>query len=59
MRGAFGVLIGIILIAVGLGGLGVALDQMMTHADPGAAIKAVGGLGVFVAVCVVSLILAR
>jgi formate-dependent nitrite reductase membrane component NrfD len=56
MRGIFGVLIGIALFAIGLAGLGFALDQMMTHADPNAALKAVVGLATFVVVCLASVV---
>jgi len=59
MRGTFGILIGVILFAIGLAGLGEALAQMMTHADPNASMKAAGGLGVFVAVGLISMFLAR
>jgi len=59
MRGTFGILIGIVLMAVGLAGLGVALDQMMSQTDPNASMKALAGLGVYVAVCFSALILAR
>ena len=45
MRGTFGILIGVIIIAVGLAGLGEALMQMMTHADPNSSMKAAAGLG--------------
>jgi hypothetical protein len=47
MRGIFGIFLGTIIIAVGLGGLGEALFQMMTHADPNASMKAAAGLGTF------------
>ena len=56
MRGIFGVLVGIVLFAIGLAGLGFALDQMMTHADPNAAVKAVAGLATFVVVCLASVV---
>lgn len=56
MRGVFGVLIGLILFTIGLGGLGFALDQMMTQADPNAAMKALAGLGTFVIVSLASVI---
>ena len=56
MRGVFGVLIGLVLFAVGLAGLGFALDQMMTQADPNAAMKALAGLGTFVIVSLVSVV---
>jgi hypothetical protein len=47
MRGTFGILLGTIIVAVGLAGLGEALFQMMTHADPDASMKAAAGLGTF------------
>ena len=56
MRGVFGVLVGLILFAVGLAGLGFALDQMMTHADPNAGMKALAGLGTFVIVSLLSVV---
>ena len=56
MRGVFGVLIGLILFAVGLAGLGFALDQMMTHADPNAGMKALAGLGTFIIVSLLSVV---
>jgi hypothetical protein len=48
MRGIFGIFLGAIIITVGLAGLGEALFQMMTHADPHASMKAAAGLGTFV-----------
>jgi hypothetical protein len=59
MRGAIGIIVGIVIITLGLAGLGVALAQMMTHADPNGALISLGGLGVFAAVCVLLLALAR
>ena len=56
MRGVFGVLVGLILFAIGLAGLGFALDQMMTHADPNAAMKALAGLGTFLVVSLLSVV---
>jgi hypothetical protein len=56
MRGTFGLIVGIVLFTIGLAGLGVALDQMMTHADPNSALKAAAGLGVFVVVSLVSVV---
>ena len=56
MRGVFGVLVGLILFAVGLAGLGFALDQMMTHADPNAGMKALAGLGTFIIVSLLSVV---
>jgi hypothetical protein len=58
MRGTFGILLGCIIVAVGLAGLGEALMQMMTHADPHASMKAAGGLGAFVLASVFMMILA-
>jgi hypothetical protein len=51
MRGTLGILVGILIVALGLAGLGAALAQMMTHADPNGALISLGGLGVFVVVC--------
>jgi len=59
MRGALGVVIGLILVTVGLAGLCVALNEMMTHADPNTTIKAVAGLGVFVTMGLLAAILAN
>jgi hypothetical protein len=59
MRGTFGVIVGIVLFAVGLAGLGEALTQMMTHADPNSALKAVAGLGVFLLVSLLSVVMIR
>jgi hypothetical protein len=59
MRGTMGIFIGIVIIALGLGGLGVALAQMMTHADPNGTFISLGGLGVFAAAVVVLLVAAR
>ncbi len=58
MRGTFGILIGFIITAVGLAGLGEALMQMMTHADPDASMKAAGGLAAFVLASAFMMILA-
>ncbi len=48
MSGAVGFIVGIVLFAVGLGGLAFALEQFMTHSDPNLALHAVAGLGTFV-----------
>ena len=56
MRGVFGVLVGIVIFAVGLAGLGFALNEMMTHADPNAAMKALAGLGTFIIVSLLSVV---
>ncbi len=57
MRGTSGVLVGLILFVIGLSGLGLALAQMMTHADPNAGILAAAGLGAFVAASLISVII--
>jgi len=59
MSGFLGIVVGIIIVTLGLGGLGVALAQMMTHADPNGALISLGGLGVFAASVVVLLLAAR
>jgi formate-dependent nitrite reductase membrane component NrfD len=56
MRGIFGVLVGIALFTIGLAGIGFALDQMMTHADPNASLKAAAGLLTFVVVVLASVV---
>ena len=58
MRGTFGILLGFIIIVIGLAGLGEALFQMMTHADPQSGIKAAAGLGAFVLASAFMMILA-
>ncbi|KAB2943673.1 MAG: hypothetical protein K8F92_13350 [Hyphomicrobium sp.] len=59
MRGTFGVLVGLVLFTIGLVGLGLALAQMMTQADPDMALKAVAGLAAYVLVCLASLAIVR
>lgn len=59
MRGTFGVLVGLVLFAIGLAGLGFALAQMMTQTDPDMALKAVAGLAAYVIVCLASLVIVR
>jgi len=59
MRGTIGILIGVVIMALGLAGLGVALAQMMTHADPHGALISISGLGVFLGVCLLLLVVAR
>jgi uncharacterized membrane protein YqhA len=59
MRGFFGVLVGLVLFAIGLAGLGVALNEMMTHADPNSAAKALAGLGTFMVACLISMVMFR
>ena len=54
MRGVFGVLIGLVIFAVGLAGLGFALSEMMTHADPNAAMRSLAGLGTFIIASLIS-----
>ncbi len=58
MRGAIGIVIGIVIIAPGLGGLGLAFTQMMTHANAQSALTSVGGLAVFAAACLFLLLIA-
>lgn len=59
MSGTGGFLVGIVLFAVALSGLGFALFLMMTHADPDAGIKAAAGLGAFVVASLASVFLIR
>ena len=59
MQGTRGVLVGLVVFAIGFLGLAIGTDQLMTHADPNAAIKAVAGLGTFVAMSLVSLVIFR
>lgn len=59
MRGFFGVLIGVIVFAIGLSGLAVALGEMMTQADPHASLKAAAGLGTFVLAALASVAIIR
>ena len=47
MGGILGILVGIVLIVLGLGGLGVTLHEMMTHASPHDTLVSIGGLGTF------------
>jgi hypothetical protein len=51
MHGTPGTVIGVVVAAIGLTGLGVALAQMTTHTDPSGALLSVGGLGVFLVAC--------
>jgi hypothetical protein len=48
------VLVGIVIFAVGLAGLGFALNEMMTHADPNTALRQLAGLGTFIIASLVS-----
>jgi hypothetical protein len=59
MSGPIGILVGIVFLALGLGGLSFALWEMMTHADPDAGLRAIAGLATFLAVCVLALVSAR
>lgn len=59
MRGVLGFLIGFVIITLGLAGLGAALAQMMTHADPNGTLISLGGLGVYVVASLLMLALAR
>jgi hypothetical protein len=59
MRATIGIFLGIVIMGLGLGGLGVALAQMMTHADPNGALISIGGLGAFVVAALVLMIAAR
>jgi hypothetical protein len=59
MRGAAGVLVGLVVFAIGLAGLAYALMQMTTHADPNSSLHAVAGLGTFVAAIFASLFVIR
>jgi hypothetical protein len=55
MRGTFGIVTGVVIIAIGLTGLGAALAQMMTHANPNGTLISLGGLGVFAA-CLIAML---
>jgi hypothetical protein len=57
MRGTIGFIVGIIIAAVGLAGLGASLREMMTHADPHSLLISLGGLGAFVLASLITLIL--
>ena len=59
MGGTIGFIVGLIIMALGLGGLGIALAQMMTHADPHGALISVAGLRAFVVAALVLMIAAR
>lgn len=59
MRGTVGALVGFIILAVGLAGVGVALAPLMTHTNQHADLISLGGLGAFVASLVVMLLLIR
>lgn len=59
MREIIGTAVGAAIVAVGLAGLGVALAQMMTHANPNGTMLSLGGLGVFAVTSLLLVILAR
>jgi putative exporter of polyketide antibiotics len=59
MRGMVGIAIGVVIVALGLAGLGAALAQMMSHANPNGTLISVGGLGVFAVACLFVLAMAR
>ncbi|MEI9899508.1 MAG: hypothetical protein WDN31_04490 [Hyphomicrobium sp.] len=59
MRGTSGVIVGSVIVAVGLAGLAFAFDQMMTHADPNASVKAAAGLGAFILASLASVVIIR
>ena len=59
MGGFFGILVGVILLVLGLGGLGVALHEMMTHASPHDALISIGGLATFLVSCFLMMALSR
>jgi len=59
MRGPFAVLVGIVVMTLGLAGLGVALAQMMTHADPNGGLITVAGLGVYLVVSLFLVVMAH
>lgn len=59
MNAAIGTVVGLVIVGIGLTGLGVAITQMMTHADPNGTLISLGGLGAFLATVVALLILVR
>lgn len=59
MSGATGMLVGLVIIAIGLGGLAFAMAQMMTHADPNSLLYTAAGLGTFITAALASLSLLR
>lgn len=59
MRGGLGLIVSYVILAVGLGGLAFAADQMMTHADPNAGAKAAAGIVTFVVACLATLAIIR
>jgi hypothetical protein len=52
-------IVGLVILALGLGGLGFAFDQMMTHADPDAALKAAAGIVTFAVSAFITLAIIR
>jgi hypothetical protein len=59
MSGAIGFIVGVVLFAVGLGGLAFALEQFMTHTDPNLALHAAAGIGTFVIAALASIAVIR
>jgi len=59
MSGASGLLVSLAVVVIGLAGLGVAMAQMMTHADPNSLLYTAAGLGTFVTAALVSLAIIR
>ncbi|MFA5900573.1 MAG: hypothetical protein WC829_15845 [Hyphomicrobium sp.] len=59
MSGTVGMIVGLVILALGLGGLGFAFDQMMTHADPDAALKAAAGIVTFAVSAFITLAIIR
>ncbi len=59
MRGTVGSLVGLVVFAIGLGGLGFALEQMMTHSDPNMGLHAVAGIGTFLVAAFASVAIIR
>jgi hypothetical protein len=57
MRGTIGFVIGILIAAIGLAGLGASLAEMMTHADPHGLLISLGGLVAFVLAAAVTMVL--
>ncbi|HET6322971.1 MAG TPA: hypothetical protein VFF87_13040 [Hyphomicrobium sp.] len=59
MSGASGLLTGLVVVIIGLAGLGFALAQMMTHADPNSLLYTAAGLVTFVVAALASLAIIR
>jgi hypothetical protein len=58
VRGTIGIVVGIVIIALGLGGLGLALTNLMITGHPESALVPVSGLVVFVVSCLVLVVVA-